>query len=238
MPRDSKRRGKKGTAEEELKADEKGDQPAVEREAAEAAMEEEPPADIQALEQELEKQKEQSKHHLEQWKRTAASLENYRKRVDRERAELIKSGQAALIAQLLPILDDFERAFQTLPFAPNSFTWTEGLALIDHKLQLVLMQQGLKEIDALGKPFDPARHQALLEEETTEYADGHVMAVLQKGYVLHDRVLRPAMVKIARNEAESKPRREAGQSTTDSAQPEEETASAAAEEQEQHEEVK
>jgi hypothetical protein len=100
------------------------------------------------------------------------------------------------------------------------------------------MQQGLKEIDALGKPFDPARHQALLEEETTEYANGHVMAVLQKGYVLHDRVLRPAMVKIARTEAESEPPPDAGRTTTDPAQPEDESTSAAAEQQEQHEEIK
>jgi molecular chaperone GrpE len=104
-----------------------------------------------------------------------------------------------MIVHLLPILDDLERAFQTAPFPLSTLTWTEGLALIDRKLQLVLQQQGLKEIEAVGHPFDPSRHQALLEEQTTAYPDGHVTAVLQKGYMLDDRVLRPAMVKVARN---------------------------------------
>jgi molecular chaperone GrpE len=203
MPENDKVRDKKAGAKDEATAGQQGDQPTTEPQVAEAAEEGEEAADIKALQQELEKQKEQSDYHLEQWKRTAANLQNYRKRVEKERSELLKSGQAALIAQLLPILDDFGRAFQTLPFALNSFTWTEGLALIDRKLSLILEQQGLQEIDAFGKPFDPALHQSLLEEETTAYPDGHVMAVLQKGYMLHDRVLRPAMVKVARNEQSS-----------------------------------
>jgi molecular chaperone GrpE len=203
MPKNDKVRDKKAGAKDEATAGQQGDQPTTEPQVAEAAEEGEEAADLKALQQELEKQKEQSDYHLEQWKRTAANLQNYRKRVEKERAELLRSGQAALIAQLLPILDDFERAFQTLPFVLSSFTWTEGLALIGRKLSLILEQQGLKEIDALGRPFDPAVHQGLLEEESTAYPDGHVMAVLQKGYMLHDRVLRPAMVKVARNELSS-----------------------------------
>lgn len=155
--------------------------------------------DMATLQEELQKQKEQSGYHLEQWKRTAADLQNYRKRVEKERGEWLQSGQAALIAQLLPILDDLERAFLTLPVALSSLTWTEGLALIDRKLQLILEQHGLKEIEALGKPFDPTRHQAILQEETTEYPDGQVLVVLQKGYIIQDRVLRPAMVKVTRH---------------------------------------
>lgn len=200
MPKNDKVRDKKAVAKDQAATGPQGDQANTEPQVAEAVGEGEEAADLKALQQELKKQKEQSDHHLEQWKRTAANLQNYRKRVEKERAELLKSGQAALIAQLLPILDDLERAFQTLPFALSSFTWTEGLALIDRKLSLILEQQGLQEIDALGKPFDPALHQGLLEEETTAYPDGHVMAVLQKGYMLRDRVLRPAMVKVARNE--------------------------------------
>ncbi len=199
--------------------------------AAEPAIEEEPVDDVAALKQELETHRQQSEYHLEQWKRAAANLENYRKRAEKERAELRKSGQAALIAQLLPILDDFERAFQTVPFALSHFTWTEGLALIDRKLQLLLSQHGLKEIKALGKPFDPALHQALMEEETTAYEDGHVMAVLQKGYILHDRVLRPAMVKIAKNESRGGPSPEGQQTASESADTEPENDQATAEHQ-------
>ena len=238
MPENDKVRPKKAGSKEQATVDQQGNRPATEPEAVETAEEEEKPVDIEALQQELEKKREQSQYHLEQWKRTAANLENYRKRVEKERAELHKSGQAALIAQLLPLLDDFERAFQALPFALGSFTWTEGLALIDRKLSLILQQQGLKEIDALGKPFDPGQHQALLEEETTTYPDGHVIAVLQKGYMLHDRVLRPAIVKIARNQQSSETSSNAERAAAESAETEDESSPDPAEQKEQNAEIK
>lgn len=211
MPKAEKESQKRAKAQQATTEDEATEQPAAGSAVAE------PADDVAALKQELEKHREQSEYHLEQWKRAAANLANYRKRAEKERAELLKSGQVALIAQLLPILDDFERAFQTVPFALSHFTWTEGLALIDRKLHLLLSQHGLKEIEALGKPFEPALHQALMEEETTTYADGHVMAVLQKGYILHDRVLRPAMVKIAKNESRGEPSPEGQQTESESA---------------------
>jgi len=238
MLKDDQVSDKRGTDRDPVKASEQEEQPGTKPQVAAAAEEGEKAVDIEALQQELEKQKEQSEYHLEQWKRTAANLENYRKRVEKERAELLKTGQAGLIAQLLPILDDFERAFQTLPFALNSFTWTEGVALIDRKLSLILEQQGLKEIDALGKPFDPALHQSLLEEETTAYPDGHVMAVLQKGYMLHDRVLRPAIVKLARNKQSSKTPSNAGRTAAEPAEAENESSAEPAERKEQNTEIK
>ena len=120
---------------------------------------------VDALQQELEKQKELAKRHLDGWKRAAADLENYRKRVEKEHAELVRFGHAALMMQLLPVLDDLERAFQTLPAGLSSFTWIEGLALIDRKLRVALESQGLKEIEAFGKPFDPLAHEAVLQQE-------------------------------------------------------------------------
>jgi len=155
--------------------------------------------DTTALQQELEKQRDLAKHNLDSWKRAAADHENYRKRVEKEQAELLRFGHAALITQLLPVLDDLERAFQTIPAGLNGFTWIEGLALIDRKLRVVLESQGLREIEAAGKPFDPLVHEAVLQEESKTHPDGQVIAALQKGYKLHDRVLRPAIVKVARN---------------------------------------
>ena len=166
---------------------------------AEVKAQAEQTADVQALQQELDKQKELAKRHLDQWKRSAADMENYRKRVEKERAELVKLGPAGLMRTLLPVLDDFERALMTVPDTLGRLTWIEGVALIERKLQVALEQQGLKEIEALGKPFDPVMHEALLQEESKSCPDGHVATVLQRGYVLHDRVLRPAMVKVARN---------------------------------------
>lgn len=164
----------------------------------------EQPPDVAALREEIEKLEAQSQHNLDQWKRTAANLENYRKRVEKERGELLKLGQATLIAQLLPMLDDLERAFLTLPSDLRGLTWIDGMTLIERKVGMLLEQHGLREIEALGKPFDPGLHQSILQEETQEYPDGQVLSVLQKGYTLNDKVLRPAMVKIARNESEQR----------------------------------
>jgi molecular chaperone GrpE len=180
-------------SEQEMTTGEQETQPVA------AAEPEAGPVDMEALQQEVDKLKEESAHHLDQWKRTAANLENYRRRVEKERAELLTLGQATLIAQLLPVLDDLQRAFQTLPPSLRSLTWTDGVALVERKLDMILKQHGLKEIEALGKPFDPALHQSVFQEETSAHPDGHVMAVLQKGYTLRDKVLRPAMVKVARN---------------------------------------
>jgi len=169
-------------------------------EASAAEPKEKAAVDIEALQRELEEQRDLAKHRLDQWKRAAADLENYRKRVQKEREEWVKFGHAALIGRLLPTLDDFERALQSLPAALSQLTWTQGVGLIGHKLRLALEQHGLKEIKALGKPFDPTRHEAILQEENDACPDGQVLAVLQRGYMLHDRVLRPAMVKVAKNE--------------------------------------
>jgi len=154
--------------------------------------------DAEARQKELQQQRQRAEHNLDQWKRAEADLQNYRKRVEKERNELLKFGTAGLIKALLPTLDDLERALQTLPEACHRLTWAEGMFLIERKLHLALEQEGLKEIEALGKPFDPSVHEALAQEETAAFPEGHVSAVLQKGYMLHDRVLRPAMVQVAK----------------------------------------
>lgn len=181
------------------------EQTASDTETASGPEDEAGAVDTQSLEQEIERLKAESQHHLDQWRRTAANLENYRRRVEKERGEILKAGLATLIAQLLPVLDDLQRAFQTLPSTLRGLTWIDGVALIERKVDVVLEQHGLKEIEALGQPFDPALHQSILQEETSDYPDGQVMAVLQRGYMLHDKVLRPAMVKIAVNERDSTP---------------------------------
>lgn len=187
------------TASEEEGQPASGAEPAPEVEDGAGAL------DVQSLKEQIERLEAESEHHLDQWRRAVANLQNYRKRVEKERGELVRAGQAALIAQLLPVLDDLERAFQTLPPTLRGLTWIEGVVLIERKIDMVLEQYGLKEIKALGNPFDPALHQSILQEDTNEHPDGQVMAVLQKGYKLHDKVLRPAMVKIAVNERDSKP---------------------------------
>ena len=146
----------------------------------------------------LEEESQKAKEYLDQWKRSAAEFSNYRKRNEKERGELIKFTNALLITRLLPVLDDLERAFQTLPENLRHFTWTDGVALVHRKLEAILEQEGLKAIEARGNPFDPTLHQSIMYEETTEFDDGIILEELQKGYELNERVIRPALVKVAK----------------------------------------
>lgn len=150
-----------------------------------------------SLEQQLAEAKAQAAEYLDQWRRTAADLSNFRKRTEREREEITRFSNAALLTRLLPVIDDFERAMASLPADLRHLTWVEGVALIERKLHVILEAEGLKPIEAVGKPFDPERHEAVIREETDAYPDGQVIAELQRGYEMNGRLLRPALVKVA-----------------------------------------
>jgi molecular chaperone GrpE len=156
------------------------------------------PEDPAALKQLLEQERAKSAEYLDNWRRAAADLANYRKRVEKDASEITKVANSVLIARLLPVLDDFDRAFQTIPNNLRDLTWIDGIALIARKLSAVLEAEGLKPIEALNKPFDPNVHEAVIHEETEQHEDGMVIAELQKGYKLNDRVLRPTLVKVAK----------------------------------------
>jgi molecular chaperone GrpE len=159
----------------------------------------------------------QAAEYLDQLQRSQAEFANYKKRIEREREQYVSLANAALISNLLPVLDDWERALETIPDNLRDLTWVEGVALIERRVRATLEQEGLTEIDAVGKKFDPELHHAVVREETTEYADGQIISELQKGYKLHDRVLRPSMVRVAANpkdENTNYPDREGGQHRT------------------------
>jgi molecular chaperone GrpE len=158
----------------------------------------EPEDTIESLQAALEEECERTKELTERWKRSAAEFSNYRKRMEKERSELVKFSNALLITRLLPILDDLQRAFQTLPMKLRQFTWVDGIALVERKLAAILEQEGLVCIEAHGEAFDPALHQAIVYEETAEGEDGIVLEELQRGYKLGDRVIRPTLVKVAK----------------------------------------
>ena len=146
---------------------------------------------------ELEHAEAQAAEYLEQLQRTQAEFANYKKRLEREREEFIGLANAALISKLLPILDDFERALQTVSDNLQSPTWVEGVLLIERRLRTILEQEGLSEIEAVGEQFDPELHHAVVREETTEQGENTIIGEMQKGYRLHDKVLRPSMVRVA-----------------------------------------
>lgn len=153
---------------------------------------------VKELEAKISELKNKAEEYLDQWRRTAADFANYRKRVEKEQVEQAKYANANLIAKLLPILDDFERAFQTLPSHLTKLTWLDGIFLIHRKFHYILEQEGLKPIKTEGQFFDPFYHEAVAYEETDHYEDGQIIGEIQKGYLLHERVLRPALVKVAR----------------------------------------
>jgi len=167
-------------------------------EAAEAVEEKAPDKELEELRQKLAEVQAKADEYLDQWRRTAAEFANYKKRVEREKSEHTRYANAALITKLLPVLDDFERAFQTLPAGLSRLTWLEGIALIHRKILYILEQEGLQPIETEGKFFDPLLHEAVTYEETDHYEDGQIIEEVQKGYKLHDRVLRPALVRVAK----------------------------------------
>lgn len=154
--------------------------------------------EIEQLRRDLEKERAAADDYLKRWQRAQADLINYRRRVEQERTEQAQFASQMLLARLLPLLDDFERAFQSLPRSLERLTWIEGMMLIARRLQLLLEQEGVQRIDALNQPFDPSLHEAVMADEGLAPSEGVVTEVFQQGYRLHGRVLRPSLVRVGR----------------------------------------
>lgn len=133
------------------------------------------------------------------WQRAAADIANMRRRHEQERQEYMRQANAALIAELLPVLDSFDRALAATPPELREQTWVDGVTLVERQLRVVLERAGLSAIEAEGKPFDPNEHEAIMHE-ASEQPEGTVTGEFQRGYRLYDRVLRPSMVKVAKSE--------------------------------------
>jgi molecular chaperone GrpE len=153
-------------------------------------------AEVESLRESLQEEKAKAEDYLKNWQRSQADFINYKRRMEQERVEQTKFANATLILKILPVLDDFERASASLSREVESPAWLEGINLIERKLRFILEQEGVTPIEALGKDFDPQLHEAVMFEEGTDPQHGVVVAELQKGYKLHDRVIRPAMVKV------------------------------------------
>jgi len=160
----------------------------------------EPPADeLSALREELDKAKAQAAEYLDGWQRARAELANARKRFDKERNEAAQLANGLLIAKLLPVLDDLDRAIKTMPDDLRQHTWVDGVTLIQRKFQAVLESEGVKPIEVKpGDKFDPAWHEAVTHEENQEHKEGAIIAEVQKGYQFGEQVLRPALVRVAK----------------------------------------
>jgi len=146
----------------------------------------------------LEKKEEELLQKHDQLLRTQAEFENYKKRTIREKADLMQFGNEALMRELLSIIDDLERSLEHAHRSNQKDALVDGIELIKKDLLKRLEKFGLKQVASQGETFDPHKHEAIAQIETAEYPDNTIVEELQKGYLVHDRLLRPATVRVAK----------------------------------------
>ncbi|MHB8618996.1 MAG: nucleotide exchange factor GrpE [Chloroflexota bacterium] len=153
---------------------------------------------MQSLRAELDAERAKSTEYLAQWQRTAADFSNYKRRGEQERAELAKLFNVSLVTNILPVLDNFERALASVPEQIKDESWVSGVSLTEKQLRAALEKEGLRAIEAMGQKFNPNLHEAVANEPSDEHEDDTVIGEFQKGYKLHDRVIRPSIVKVSK----------------------------------------
>jgi molecular chaperone GrpE len=162
-------------------------------------IEPEEPQEPETLEQALAEEKKRAEDYLAKWQRAQADFINLKRRNEQERAEVIKIANSELARAILPVLDDLTRALEHVDGPLFDDNWVEGISLIERKLRASLDSQGIREIKALGEKFDPNLHEAAMHSKGPE---GIVTEEIQKGYMLHDRVIRPSIVVVGNGEKE------------------------------------
>ena len=150
-----------------------------------------------SLEEQLASATAEAARNLDGWQRTQAEFANARKRFEKQRAEAYTNANADLVAKLLPLLDDVERALATAPASMQADPWLAGVGLVYRKMLSVLEEMNVEPIPALGAPFDPNMHEALGQEPSDEYDSGVVAREMRRGYRMGDRVIRPSLVMVA-----------------------------------------
>ena len=152
-----------------------------------------------ALEKEIESLKEQIEEHKDGWLRTRADFDNYKKRVQRDAARSYQDAMTNVIKIFLGAADDLERALKNEPKASDLESWVKGIELIHQKLVSQMKNLGVERLDVkAGDEFDPNIHEAITQEEHEDFTEGQIIDVVQPGYRISDRIIRPAMVRVAR----------------------------------------
>ena len=160
------------------------------------------PGDIASEEelQELFRKAAKADENWDKYVRLTADFDNFKKRAARERTEAVKYANESLVEKLLPVLDNFEAALAAAnnTSGSNLESLKTGIGMIHTQLKSLLTESGLEEVDASGKPFDPNLHEAVSQQPSTDVEEGHVLQQMRKGYKLRDRLVRPAMVVVAK----------------------------------------
>ena len=151
--------------------------------------------DVDTLKQALAEEKEKSEKYMANWQRAEADFINYKKRTEQAKQDLVSFANSVLILNLLPVMDDLDRAFNSLPSKLEKLDWVNGIRHIQHKLHTIMESQGLSQIECIGKCFDPCFHEAVAHLEGEE---GIVISEVQKGFQLKDKILRPSHVVVGK----------------------------------------
>jgi len=152
---------------------------------------------IEVLQASLGEMTAKAEEYLDGWQRARAEFANYKKRVLRENTDIRQMARGEVIKLYLDIADDLERALQDKPETGEEGTWADGIEIIFQKLRSRLEAEGIKPMNPLGEEFDPNIHEALMKEESDEYESGQIIEVMQEGYWIGEKVLRPALVRVA-----------------------------------------
>lgn len=156
-----------------------------------------PAAELESLKQKIAEAEARAAEYLDGWQRAQADFANFRKRLERDRQAEYLAMKAEIIKKFLPVLDDLERALQNRPEAKDLEAWVQGVELILRKMQSILEAEGVERIEAEGQMFDPNLHEAISHEPVDGSESGRVIAVVQHGYRLGERLIRPALVRVA-----------------------------------------
>jgi molecular chaperone GrpE len=152
---------------------------------------------LEDLKTSLEEMQAKTEEYLDGWQRSRAEFSNYKKRILREQAEIHQVARGEVIKLYLDIADDLERALEKKPADGDGDIWATGIKIIFQKLISRLESEGIRPMDALGQEFDPNIHEAIMKEESEEHESGQIIEVMQEGYWIGEKVLRPAQVRVA-----------------------------------------
>jgi molecular chaperone GrpE len=156
---------------------------------------------LREVEAELERRTEEAKTNYDRYVRERADIENFKKRAAREREEVVRYGTETLVRALLPIIDNLERAVEHAESGGNGQPLVEGVMLVLKALRDALEQNGVRAVRGIGERFDPAVHEAMEQVESADHEPNTVVREHQKGYMLHERLIRPALVGVSRRPA-------------------------------------
>jgi molecular chaperone GrpE len=185
---------KKHKHEEEISENEESKAEAVATPEDASSAVEQLTAEFNVLKKKLEESESKAAEYRDSWLRLQAEFQNYRKRIERDSELTYISLKGDIVKRILPILDDLERALQN---RSADDAWANGIELVARKFQSILESEGIKKIEALGADFDPNFHEAISHEPANGARSGSVIGVVQNGYMIGERVIRPALVRVA-----------------------------------------